>query len=39
VKPAVSRLYLDDGDLDAKCPTEIGITDRRGFEHQSRLQP
>jgi type VI secretion system protein ImpC len=22
----------DDGDLDAKCPTEIGITDRREFE-------
>ena len=22
----------DDGDMDAKCPTEIGITDRREFE-------
>ncbi len=22
----------DDGDLDAKCPTELGITDRREFE-------
>src|SRR6185437_11294686 len=22
----------DDGDLDTKCPTEIGITDRREFE-------
>ena len=22
----------DDGDIDAKCPTEIGITDRREFE-------
>jgi len=22
----------DDGDLDAKCPTEVGITDRREFE-------
>jgi type VI secretion system protein ImpC len=25
----------DDGDLDAKCPTEIGITDRREFELSS----
>ena len=22
----------DDGDLDAKCPSEVGITDRREFE-------
>ena len=26
----------DDGDLDAKCPTEIGITDRREFELSSQ---
>ncbi len=25
----------DDGDLDAKCPTEIGITDRREYELSS----
>jgi type VI secretion system protein ImpC len=28
-----SHLFTsDDGDMDAKCPTEIGITDRREFE-------
>jgi type VI secretion system protein ImpC len=25
----------DDGDMDAKCPTEVGITDRREFELSS----
>ena len=32
-EPADPRLHVsDDGDLDAKCPTEIGITDRREVE-------
>ena len=30
--PAGPRLHRDDGDLDLKCPTEIGITDRREAE-------
>src|ERR1700712_4413050 len=30
--PATHVFQSDDGDLDSKCPTEIGITDRREKE-------
>jgi type VI secretion system protein ImpC len=33
VEDLPQHIFLsDDGDLDAKCPTEIGITDRREYE-------